>query len=82
MYHDLKDLYLWNSKKNDFTEFADKYPSCQQVKVEHQRSGGMVQNIKHPVWKWNLINKDFITNLRRSHRQYDSILMFVYRMTK
>ena len=82
MYQNLKDLYLWNSMKKGFTEFVANCPSCQQVKVKHQRPGGMVQNIKHLVWKWDLINTEFITSLQRSRRQYDSILLFVDRMTK
>ncbi|KAH0777818.1 hypothetical protein KY290_009229 [Solanum tuberosum] len=59
-----------------------KCPNCQQVKVEHQRLGGMGQNIELLEWKWEMINIDYITGLPRSRRQHDSIWVIVDRMTK
>ena len=50
--------------------------------VEHQKSGGMTQEIDIPTWKWDVINMDFITGLHRTRRQHDSIWMIVDRMTK
>ncbi|WMV20158.1 hypothetical protein MTR67_013543 [Solanum verrucosum] len=44
-----------------YQEFVAKCPSCQQVKVGHQRPGGLAQNIELPEWKWEMINMDFIT---------------------
>ncbi|KAH0776134.1 hypothetical protein KY290_007545 [Solanum tuberosum] len=35
------------------------------VKVEHQRPGGLAQNIELLEWKWEMINIDFITGLPR-----------------
>ena len=32
--------------------FAAKCPNCQQVKVDHQRSGGLSQDIPITSWKW------------------------------
>ena len=43
MYHDLKDIYWWNGIKKDITEFMSKCLTCQQVKLEHQRSSGLLQ---------------------------------------
>ncbi|WMV07964.1 hypothetical protein MTR67_001349 [Solanum verrucosum] len=63
-------------------EFVAKCPNCQQVKVEHQRPGGLAQRIELPEWKWEMINMDFITGLPRSRRQHDSIWVIVDRMTK
>ncbi|KAH0706733.1 hypothetical protein KY289_011809 [Solanum tuberosum] len=39
MYHDLREVYWWNSMKKGIAEFVVKCPNCQQVKVEHQRPG-------------------------------------------
>ena len=55
---------------------------CEQLKVEHQKLGGMTQEIDIPTWKWEVINKDFITGLPCSRRQHDSIWVIVDRMTK
>ncbi|WMV30306.1 hypothetical protein MTR67_023691 [Solanum verrucosum] len=68
--------------KRCIVEFADKCLNCQQVKVEHQRPGGMAQNIELPNWKWEMINMDFITGLLWSRIEHDSILVIVDRMTK
>ena len=59
-----------------------KCPNCQQVKVEHQKQGGMTQEIDIPTWKWEVINMEFITGLPRTHRHHDSIWVIVDRMTK
>jgi len=82
MYRDLREVYWWNGMKKGITEFVAKCPNCQQVKVEHQRPGGLAQRIELPEWKWEMINMDFITGLPRSRRQHDSIWVIVDRMTK
>ncbi|KAH0670582.1 hypothetical protein KY290_025996 [Solanum tuberosum] len=51
MYRDLREVYWWNGMKKDIAEFVTKCPNCQQVKVEHQRPGGLAQNIELPEWK-------------------------------
>ncbi|KAH0679067.1 hypothetical protein KY284_020152 [Solanum tuberosum] len=61
MYRDLREVYWWNGMKKGIDEFVVKSPNCQQVKVEHQRPVGMVQNIELPKWKREMINMDFIT---------------------
>ncbi|KAH0636581.1 hypothetical protein KY289_036496 [Solanum tuberosum] len=82
MYRDLGEVYWWNSMKKGVAEFVAKCPNCQQVKVEHQRPGGLAQNIELSEWKWEMNNIDFIIGLPRSHRHHDSIWMIVDRMTK
>ena len=67
---------------NDIEDIMSKYPNCQQVKVEHQKPGGMNQEIDTPTWKCDVINMDFITRLPRTRRQHDSIWVIVDRMTK
>ncbi|XP_049391462.1 uncharacterized protein LOC125855816 [Solanum stenotomum] len=46
---------------------------ARQVKVEHQKPAGLVQEIAIPLWKWEAINMDFITGLPQSRRMFDSI---------
>ena len=65
-----------------YSDFVSKCPNCQQVKVEHQKLGGMTQEIGIPTWKWDVINMDFITVLPHTRRQHDSIWVIVDRMTK
>ena len=54
--------------KSDIADFVSKCPICQQVKVEHQKLGGMTQEIDIPTWKWDVINIDLITGLPRTRR--------------
>lgn len=43
MYRDLKKILWWKNIKNDITAFLSRYLVCQQVKIEHQRPGGLLQ---------------------------------------
>ena len=63
-------------------EFVSKFSNCKQVKVQHQRPGGLPQKIELPKWKWEMINMDFITGLPRLRRKHDSIWVIVDRMKK
>ena len=51
MYHDLREIYWWDGLKRDIEEFVAKYLNCQKVKDEHQKSGGLLQEIHIPTWK-------------------------------
>ena len=68
--------------KKDIAKFVSEYPNCQQVKVEHQRPGGLAQNIEIPTWKWEDINMDFVVGLPKTRKRFDSIWVIVDRMTK
>ena len=82
MYRDLREVYWWDGMKRDIVDFVSKCPDCQQIKVEHQKPGGMTQEIDIPTWKWDVINMDFITGLPRTRRQHDFILVITDRMTQ
>ncbi|XP_075092246.1 uncharacterized protein LOC142172513 [Nicotiana tabacum] len=82
MYHDLRQLYWWNGMKKDIATFVAQCPNCQQVKAEHQKPGGLLQNIEIPAWKWESINMDFITGLPNSRRKFNSIWVIMDRLTK
>ncbi|WMV45412.1 hypothetical protein MTR67_038797 [Solanum verrucosum] len=82
MYRDLREVFWCNDMKMDIAHFVAKCSNCQQVKVEHQKLGGMTKEINIPTWKWEGINMDFITVLPRTRRQHDSIWEIVDRVTK
>ncbi|PHU23424.1 hypothetical protein BC332_08531 [Capsicum chinense] len=77
----MKNLLVGGMKK-DIAEFVAKCATCQQVKVEHQRPGGTLQEFNIPTWKSEEINMDFVTGLPQSHRHHDSIWVIVDRLTK
>ena len=45
MYHDIKVTYWWNGLKKDVVEFVASCLTCQQVKIEHQKLIGLLQEL-------------------------------------
>ncbi|XP_070038250.1 uncharacterized protein [Nicotiana tomentosiformis] len=41
MYHDIGGTYWWDRMKKDIAELVSQCPNCQQVKIEHQKPGGL-----------------------------------------
>ena len=62
-YHDLREVYLWEVLKKDIEDFVAKCPSCQQVKAEHQKPGGLLQEIQVPTWKCEYINRVLVVDI-------------------
>ncbi|XP_070041251.1 uncharacterized protein [Nicotiana tomentosiformis] len=73
MYHNLKEVYWWNDMKRNVADFGARCPNCQQVKAEHQRPGGSAQNIEILMWKWEMINMEFVVGLPHTPHKFDSI---------
>ncbi|GJT80615.1 putative reverse transcriptase domain-containing protein [Tanacetum coccineum] len=53
-----------------------------EVKAEHQRPLGLLQQPEIPEWKWDKITMDFITKLPRIKYGHDTIWVIVDRLTK
>ena len=51
IYRDLRVVYWWNGMKRNITNFVSKCPNCQQIKVEHKKSGRMTQEINISTYK-------------------------------
>lgn len=56
--------------------------NLQQVKFEHQRSGGLSQDIGSITWKLEEVIMDFIFCSSLTRRQHDSIWIIIYHMIK
>ena len=61
--------------------FVVMCPNSQQVKVEHLKLGGLLQEIQIPTWKWEYINMDFVVSLPWTKKSFDSISVVVDRLT-
>ncbi|XP_070054074.1 uncharacterized protein [Nicotiana tomentosiformis] len=48
MYLDMKELYWWKRMKKQVADNVAKCLNCQKVKAEHQRPGGLAQDIEIP----------------------------------
>nr|GEU86176.1 putative reverse transcriptase domain-containing protein [Tanacetum cinerariifolium] len=82
MYQDLKELYWWPNMKADIATFVGKCLTCAKVNAEHQKPSGLLQEPKIPKCKWEKIKMDFVSGLPRTPSGYDSIWVFVDRLTK
>nr|GFD16604.1 putative polyprotein [Tanacetum cinerariifolium] len=82
MYHDLKHYFWWSGMKRDVAKFVARCLICQQVKIEHQRASGLLQQLDIPVWKWDEISMEFVTGLPQTQRRHDAIWVVVDRLTK
>ncbi|KAJ0661910.1 putative nucleotidyltransferase, Ribonuclease H [Helianthus annuus] len=82
MYRDLKRYFWWSGMKRDVAEFVAKCLICQQVKIEHQRASGLLQQLEIPVWKWDDITMDLVTGLPKTLKKNDAIWVVVDRLTK
>ena len=68
--------------KRDVVEYVARYLTCQQVKVKHQRPGGLLQPLSIPEWKWEEVTMDFVSGLPKLSEGYDSIWVIMDQMTK
>nr|GEY61305.1 putative reverse transcriptase domain-containing protein [Tanacetum cinerariifolium] len=65
-----------------FVSEGEPFEVRSDVKAEHQKPSGLLQQPKIPVWKWERITMDFITKLPRTPSGYDSIWLIFDRLTK
>ena len=82
MYQDVKGMYWWNGMKKDVAQYVASCLTCQQVKFEHQRPTGLLQELPLPEWKWEKISMDFVVGLPKTQKGHDSIWVIVDRLTK
>ena len=66
IYHDIKATYWWSGLKKDVAKFIASCLTCQQVKLEHQRLIGLLQELPMSEWKWDQITIDFVVGLPRT----------------
>uniref|UniRef100_A0A1U7YQ86 Uncharacterized protein LOC104249407 n=1 Tax=Nicotiana sylvestris TaxID=4096 RepID=A0A1U7YQ86_NICSY len=73
IYHDLKEDYWWNSMKRNVVDFVSRCPNCQKMKDEDQQPGGLAQSMEILMWKWEMMNREFVVGLPHTPHKFDSI---------
>ena len=68
--------------KKDIAEYVAECLIFQQVKIEHHKSGGMLQPLEIPKWKCESFSMDFITGLPRTVGNHDKFWVIMDRLTK
>ncbi|XP_052734084.1 uncharacterized protein LOC128196633 [Vigna angularis] len=54
-YRDRTKSFWWPGMKSDVARFVASCLTCQRAKAEHQRPGGLLQQLEIPEWKWDSI---------------------------
>ena len=80
-YERVKKLFAWPRMKHSVQVFVSGCTVCQQAKVEHVKSPGLLQPLPVPTKPWEMISLDFVEGLPKSHG-CDVILVVVDRFTK
>jgi hypothetical protein len=77
MYHDLRQQFWWTRMKHETARYASECDTCRKVKADYMKSGGFLQPLSIPDWKWDDISMDFIVGLPFTARKFDSIWVIV-----
>src|SRR5262249_8818718 len=68
MFRNLRQFFWWPGMKRDIAAYVSRCLVCQQVKAEHRRPSGLLQEMDIPLWKWEEITMDFVVGLPRTQR--------------
>jgi hypothetical protein len=74
--------YWWPSLKRDVADFVARCDACQRNKARSGKLPGLLNPLPIPDAPWQHVTMDFITGLKPTKNGYDSICVFVDRLTK
>jgi hypothetical protein len=77
MYQDLKQHYWWTKMKIEIARYVAKCDTCRRVKAIHMKVVGLLQLLSIPSWKWEDISMDFIVELPKTAKGFDSICVII-----
>lgn len=83
--HTLKAVqhtYWWPRMGKDIKDYVASCDKCQRNKGSNLHPAGLLQPLPIPVAPWDSVSMDFITQLPKTKRCHDTILVFVCRLTK
>ena len=67
--------------KRHVGDFVQRCLTCQLVKAEYQKPGGLLQPLEVAEWKWEHVTMYFVTHFPRTQRRHDAIWVIVDRLT-
>jgi hypothetical protein len=82
MYHDLKQQFWWTRMKCEAVGHVSECDTCQKVKEDYMKPGGLLQPLSILEWKWDDIRMDFIVGLPLTAHRFDLIWVVVDRLSK
>ena len=66
MYPDLKRIFWWPEMKKEVAKFVYAYLTCQESKIEHQKSLGLMQLLNILEWKEDNISMDLLMSFPKA----------------
>jgi hypothetical protein len=82
MYHDLRQQFWWTRMKREAARYVLESDTCQKVKADYMKPGGLLQPLSIPDWKWDNISMDFIVGLPMTTHKFDLIWLVMDRLSK
>jgi hypothetical protein len=68
--------------KHEAARYISECDTCQKVKADYMKPGGLLQPLSILEWKWGDISMDFIVGLPMMARKFDSIWVIVDQLSK
>jgi hypothetical protein len=78
----VRSHYFFPGMKKEVANYISRCLECQNVKEEKRHPVGLVQPLSISEWKWEVVKIDFITNLPRTMKHHDSIMVVEDKLTK
>jgi hypothetical protein len=75
-------MFWWKSLAGDVAKFVSTCITCQRNKARRHKPYGLLQPLPVPEKPWHTMTFDFIVKLPKTNRGYDSICVFVDKLTK
>lgn len=80
-YHRIKGLFAWPGLRKVVQTYVFQCEICQQAKVEHCKTPGLLQPLPVPLQAWHTVTMDFVEGLPKSGG-YDTIMVVVDKFSK
>lgn len=74
--------FYWPRMHAEIRKYVSSCPACQSNKASTQAPAGLLQPLPIPDRPWQQVTLDFITQLPRTARGHDAIVVFVDKLTK
>lgn len=74
--------YYWPNMSDQVARFVRSCPACQINKPSSQLPIGLLMPLQIPSQRWESVSLDLVTDLPRTKRGFDTIVVFVDRLTK
>ena len=78
----VSQVYAWAGLKEDVMQHVRSCDSCQRNKIRQGKPAGLLQPLQIPEEPWVSVSMDFITQLPKTAKGFDAILVVVDRLTK